>query len=350
MSTERPAYLIKIDEALESRQPLAEFLETGLSEVYSKADPRTRRWMTKLRDSATAEELLGSNGASALLPVLLRYSEQDMAGLRRDSKILLRTPSLPTRAWSAFVNYPAIVLAVTMTLFLMQAYWISPVFEQMFREFQLRLPSITRLVFTVNAWTRDYILAFSIMVIAGYLLWGSLKVFGASIVDRLQSFRPIGLLVSGSRRNLLAMSRFLQTLAELKELGAMDRDAISVAAKTSQSHWLQCNAKSLVDTLERDSVKRGVKKWEATGDVAQPAGVDLPYPPLLIQTLQETSDPHAPAFLRALADSYRTRAEIFLEKTEQTASPWAVFLTGILVLMLILALLLPLVSLVTALS
>ena len=350
MSTERPAYLIKIDEALESRQPLAEFLETGLSEVYSKADPRTRRWMTKLRDSATAEELLGSNGASALLPVLLRYSEQDMAGLRRDSKILLRTPSLPTRAWSAFVNYPAIVLAVTMTLFLMQAYWISPVFEQMFREFQLRLPSITRLVFTVNAWTRDYILAFSIMVIAGYLLWGSLKVFGASIVDRLQSFRPIGLLVSGSRRNLLAMSRFLQTLAELKELGAADRDAITLAAETSQSHWLRRNAKSLIDMLGRDTGLQASTESERGGTVAQPVRVDVPFPPLLIQSLRADSNPNAPEFLRALADSYRTRAEIYFESTEHAASPWTVLLTGVFVLMLVMALFLPLFSLITALS
>ncbi|AMV32414.1 type IV pilin biogenesis protein [Pirellula sp. SH-Sr6A] len=349
MNTERPAYLTKIDLALESRQGLAEFLEVGLSEVYSKTDPRMKKWIGKLRNTESAEELLGSTGASTLLPVLLRYARRDMPGLRRDAKILLRTPSLPTRTWSAFVSYPVIVLAVTMFLFLMQAYWISPVFEQMFREFQLRLPPITRWVFAVNRWTRDYILVFSILVIAGLLLWGSIRVFGAGILDRLQLFRPIGWLVSGNRRNLLSMSRFLQTLAELNDLGATDRDAIHLAA-ASESDWLRRNAERLIDTVERGATERDSGERDRVGDVVQPVGVDIPFPPLLIQTLRAESDPRAPDFLRALADSYRTRAEIYFDCREQAASPWTVLLIGSMVLMLILALFLPLVSLITALS
>lgn len=339
-SSARPSFLARIDQSLESRQPLVDFLEVGLKSVHARTGNNSKRWLSNLRDTTIAEELLASPQAAYLLPVVLRHSENDLPGLRRDTEILLRAQSRPTKTWTNIVSYPLVVLLVTISLILLQAYWISPIFERMFQEFGLRLPSITQLVFTINAWTRNYIFFLAVALLSIFFVWGSIKVFGAALLDRLQSISLIGWIVSGNRRNLLAMSRFIQTLAELSQSGAVYRDAIRFAADASQHDLLRRSANQLIDAIEREDVAKD----------GLPISLEIPYPPLLIQVLRSEPSSESVRFLREMAETYRLRAESYYETREQIASPWIIFLIGALTFLLTLALFLPLLSLVTSLA
>lgn len=340
MSSARPTFMTRIDQALAGRQSLAELLESGLQRVYSRTNKKSKRLLSRLRNASSTEELFASPDASYLLPVLLRHSENDLPGLRRDTETLLRAQSLPAKSWTNFVSYPVVVLFVAIALFLLQAYWISPLFERMFDEFELRLPAPTLLVFSVNKWTRNYIFFLAIALFVGFTLWGSIKVFGAALIDRLQSIPVVGWIASGNRRNLLAMSRFLQTLAELLQTGANVPEAIRIAADASQHDLLRRNANLLIHTIESEQVA-------ADG---LPHYLEIPYPPLLIQVLRSEKSFESMNFLRAMAETYRERAESFYANKEQAASPWMILFIGAMTFLLTMALFLPLVSLVTSLA
>jgi len=289
-----------------------------------------------------AEVWVADSKLAAMLPILLESQslrsreDHEKPSPSNDSIRRLLTDTVGNR-WRIprELSYPLILMVLALLLLGWILGTIVPVYEKMFLEFGLMLPRPTMALIQIGRFARiqpiAFVIAFVIVISAIVSAWIGLS----GLLHRLQVIPSIGFLMAGSHRNLSSMVRWISTLAELLSIGAPLPKAVEIAGVASQSVYYQRQSNQLARQLLES--KEGVAGREAA--VAFPATVQ--------QALEGTPNI---AVLRRMAEIYTDQLRNRKSRGYGFLGPVVIMLIGLLIGFMVIALFVPLISLISALS
>ncbi|MCU0718433.1 MAG: hypothetical protein MUC83_01920 [Pirellula sp.] len=336
MNSDRHEYLKRIDQLLLERNNVANYVESGLRDIGDSSFRDLKRNIAKLKNVTQAEQLLASGPLIRFLPLLNSSSKRDLDAMQTNSRLLFEQESKATSGWRRALSYPSVMFMAIFGLFLFQAIYVSPPFESMFAEFELRLPYLTEWVLAANKVTRSFVLVIIPAILLVHVTGNLLRYCLSLLAAELQKLHVFDFLLAGRVSNLVAMSRFMRILAELVELGTPLHVAISHAGVASQHAMYRLRAEQLAASIQSSGTS--LEPWEA-------------FPAQLSFALRRDINLDRSArLLREFANTYGNQASLSSFRHSGATSPWLVLLLGAMMFILVIALFAPLIELITSLS
>jgi type II secretory pathway component PulF len=298
------------------------------------------------RQFETVVEVLARGDASAALAAFGRLPEYWIAMLsaasaandsQRVLQDFLRESQHSTelrRQWWQAIAYPALVLALAAAVLVLLSFLVVPLFRAMFVEFSLPLPWPTHILLQLaEAITDGRLLLFVLLSVAMAWLVG---VVSRRLPAGLRSWwgdrfgTPLG--------RSSAMARVMQFTANLLAAGLNTPSALRIAGHASASPRLQ-----------RAS-------WQLAEEIAENRGLDASLsanvlPQTVLYCLRSPMPPESR--VRLLLEGsrcYSERASSHWSWTRGLIEPLAIFAVGFVVAAVVLALFLPMISLIHSLS
>ncbi|RLS34746.1 MAG: hypothetical protein DWH79_03470 [Planctomycetota bacterium] len=226
----------------------------------------------------------------------------------------ITTRDEPGRGWWRPAVYPLLVMATAIAISCLLAVMVVPTFKQIFNDFGMRLPAITVGVI----WLSDAIQSFGWIAVAA--------VAAVAVAWRpICSFCPSWLSLPGQR--LAWSERFARFSADLLDAGLPEDDAFALAARASRP-----GQGVPVGSADRTASPR----WLTT---TVGYALDAPL----------GRKPRA-RLLRQLARGHDQRLSVSRSWLAWGLGPLAIFVTGFFIMLLVLALFMPLITLVTGLN
>jgi type IV pilus assembly protein PilC len=219
--------------------------------------------------------------------------------------------------WRRMLAYPAVVIALALAVLLFLSFAVIPIFRELFNDFGLRLPGLTQLVLNVAQflthpwWLTPAALVLLLVALFAFRHWTS----------PTHGTNPLGNWYDRTFRRSSVMSRFARFIAELLQAGVEPSVALPLAAETSGL----------------PEVGEGRVGGPRSSLIAYAVSHDMPEA-TRTRLLKEVSN--------CFADQSRRRASV----VQGLFGPLAVCFVGGCVLMVVLALFLPLVTLINNLS
>jgi type IV pilus assembly protein PilC len=284
------------------------------------------------------------------------YSQLIDAGIRAGNlsgillnlgKHLTLVRRLQAALWEA-LSYPAIIMVAFFGVFYFILVGLVPRWEPMIGNFKgmqfwvraggtyesttYQIPAITRLLFAISEMVSavpGWVILAAIIVVA-LAVWGFLRLTGRrqSVAERL--ILPLPFLGGVLRQNLI--SRWCHAVALATEAGLDLPAAITLADDATASPRLRTDGAALISAINAGQSISSV-----------PAGRIIP------ATVIAAMDSSAmrgdlPLALRALAQMYQQQAELRLGAVQAVLAPGILLLVGIVIGLLMLALFLPLLT------
>lgn len=329
-----------IDRILDSKSELIVSLERLLripeAAAYAK---EIRSFIDALHRGISADDFLEDGLLAIWLPALLtfgRIKDRGSSDMRHVVEAIVRSAEdRSTRSGALMYMLTVFFLALGVVLFLCST--VIPVFAEMFRDFGLRLPLPTQaLVWVSDRLGPRSIAIFGVSLTTVLMLWLAMRI-GRRLFVTLDPASVLRGFSSGSNSSLIAMSRFVTTLAELLRIGTPIGDALNTAGKASQSGLLA------------GAAMRFAKDLRTKG---KPSHVVTPsFPRLLFYGLDPAGggEPNI-SLLDELGRIYAERARYRTDWVAGLIVPVATIFIGCFVGFVAFALFLPLISLITSLS
>jgi general secretion pathway protein F len=269
-----------------------------------------------------------------------------------------RADELRRQRW-VMLAYPTVVIGIAAIVLTVISCLVTPAFAEMFSDFDLELPDLTLVVLAVSHW----ITWGGVPVIAAVVAVLGLLLFCWLALTRYVTFAmPWG--------RSTAIARFAQFAADLLEAGVDIPNALRVAGFTTRKPRLRRAAWLLANDLERGSgpVMAGllteppddrespeVRGQETRAQQGQETRAQhRAYRPLTTTVLHALRADMAASsrirLLREISDCYAGRDRTRLSWAYGIIEPIAILAVGALVAIVVLALFLPLVSLIQNLS
>ena len=143
--------------------------------------------------------------------------------------------------------YPGITVASALFLFLVMAFWVIPIFRDVFSQFQAELPWATQILLDCTTSLQLYFLEILLFLSALTILWGTAWRHSS----RLQNFCDRAWLripLLGELLRLSALSFWCRTMGHLLRAEIPLLDALRITARSS-NHWLTHDLSANVFTL-----------------------------------------------------------------------------------------------------
>jgi type IV pilus assembly protein PilC len=290
------------------------------------SDPELLIWLPfLLRTQPNVQRVLGSIERAGEESTFTELTEEDLDRLL----CLTSNASEESETRQRIALYPIAVSAIALFVFAMLAIFAIPTFIQMFREFQLKLPLPTRVMITISELIRNEPWWFVLGLMALGLVFMVARraiVFLLSIVESTRSF---GWFLAGNTVSVNGMGRFLAVLPELLQIGMPTNQALLISGRASKSKHIAATAKR----------------------VSQSSNFSHGLPPCVVAAMSAgpNQQPHLP-LLRQLSSIYLERSRHRFAWTDGMIAPMTILAVGALVGFVILAMFLPLISLITSLN
>lgn len=254
-----------------------------------------------------------------------------LLGLGRHLDLVQRLRSTLWRATS----YPLFVLIMLGFLLSFLGMWVLPQFEQVYASFRIALPAITRLLLAISHAAPVLLGLMLILVIGGPILWGVLVRLGYSgpVIETL--LVPAPLIGPVLRANLVA--RWCDAVKVGVDAGLDLPGAIELATDATASARLGADGKALIDTL-------------AAGRPLASAQTRL-LPATVPAAMQFASGFHdLSTTLGTLSEMYQRQAELRMNAIPGIITPMLVIFIALLIGFVVIALMAPLLVLITGVS
>jgi type IV pilus assembly protein PilC len=235
--------------------------------------------------------------------------------------------------------YPIVVLSIAVVILSGLMVFIVPKFQKIFADALpgTPLPSITLLVIGVshifvNQWY--LLIGFVAVVVVGYNIFASTTA-GAIVLDRLALKLP----VFGDLLSKTAISRFARTLGTLISSGVPILQALNITRETAGNHVVATAIAKI-----HDSVKEGES-------VVGPMEGSAVFPPMvtsMVQVGEETGQ--LPDMLVKVADVYEGEVDNVVTGLTSVLEPIMIVMLAVIVGTIVVALFMPMVSLITGMS
>lgn len=302
------------------------------------------RLTNALRDPPPAAMWLRDPVLARHLPIVLRLQDASIDDPGRSGslqRLLVGEADSRRWRWTPWV-YPSIILMAAILVAILLGTTVVPTFKEMFLDFDLRLPAPTRWLI----WMSDCMILHPVWSIGAVItllgLFALTRIGMLWIEDKIPSDSILSFLLSGSRRQLRGMARWTGSLAEMLRLGIPIPQAIALAGMLSGQRSLEMQSMQLaqesangreVGVSSRSNVRR---TWSLS--------------PVAMAALQYPDSEKRVALLRSLSDLYWNRWVVPSRASAGWIAPLAVVFVGAIVAFVVIALFMPLISLVTSLS
>jgi type IV pilus assembly protein PilC len=236
----------------------------------------------------------------------------------------------------AAMVYPAIVLVMALGIMAFLLIYIVPKFEQIFHDMlgDKPLPGITRFVISVSRFFQDHWLVLIGAIIAMFVGYGFLNrtTGGRSFFDRVKLRVPL----FGDVIRKTAISRFSRTLGTLVTSGVPILQALNITRATAGNTVISGAIGQV-----HDSVKEGES-------IVQPLEASGAFPPMVISMIdvgEETGQ--LPEMLLKIADVYDDEVDNSVAALTAMLEPVMIVFLAVVVGTIVIALFMPLISIIT---
>jgi len=238
------------------------------------------------------------------------------------------------RQWWQALAYPAFILAGVSALLIFFSFVVIPVFRSIFLGFGLKLPALTWFVLTLADWITSgrILLVVVLAVVAWLVVKQAIRLLPLGLRDCLDN--RFGTLFGRST----ALAQFSQFLADLLEAELEPVSAVRLAGLASHSSRLRRTTRSLAGEMDSgQEIAASSSRQIVTASILHALRADLPTKSR-VKLLRELSSCHA------------ERASVVLSWSRGVLEVVLVTVLGMIVGIIVIALFLPLISLIQGLS
>ena len=258
--------------------------------------------------------------------------------LTRLSEFMEKAEKIKNKVKSAMI-YPSVILcaAIGITIFLLLT--VIPKFEEIFTDLLAGkgLPKITQIVISVSNVLKNYFLYVAVGIAAFVVLvriWAKTK-GGRLVMDRI----AVSLPVFGTLTRRTCISRLTRTLGTLLSSGVPMLQALGIVRDTS-GNAVYYNA--------LQTVHDGVKEGENMSGLMEQTKA---FPPMVVSMVDVGEETGAIAdMLTRIADTYEDEVDNAVAGLTSIIEPMMIIFLAVIVGTIVIAMFLPLVSIVTSLG
>jgi type IV pilus assembly protein PilC len=254
--------------------------------------------------------------------------------LQRLADFLEKAQALRRKVIGAMI-YPIAVITIAITIVTLLIIFIVPKFKDIFAGLGSKLPPMTQMLLDISdvvaggGWALIIGLPLGLYVGARLL---RMSPAGAYFLDNLKSHTPIlGQIVSKT-----AVARFSRTLGTLLSAGVPILEAINITADTAGNEVF---ARAL------HKVHDGIREGENFSEPLRQARIVQPMVVNMIDVGEETGD--LDKMLEKVADTYDEEVAVLVQGMTALLEPIMVITLGVIVGFIVVALFMPMVSLIT---
>ncbi|MFM7480538.1 MAG: type II secretion system F family protein [Planctomycetota bacterium] len=264
--------------------------------------------------------------------------------MRRLSEFMEKAQRLKRRIIGAMI-YPSVVILIAVAIVTGIMYFVIPKFQEIFADFDIELPALTKWLIASSQWVAGqqdgqrvpgvlWIIASPFLIFFFFKLVRMTK-FGRAVTDVIRIKIPV---IGGLIRKT-AIARFTRTLGTLVAAGVPILEAITITRDTSGNYVFE---KAL--TKVHDSIREGetFAKPLRESKVCDAIVVNM------IDVGEETGD--LDSMLMKVADNYDEEVDVAVASLLSLLEPFMVVILGGIVGTIVLALFLPLVSMIESVS
>ena len=235
--------------------------------------------------------------------------------------------------------YPAVVISIAIGIVSMIMIFVIPKFEQIFRDFKLKLPTVTEVLLTISRWFANdygwaYVLFSPFAIVAIYRLI-RISEGGRYATDLIKLKIPI----LGSIIGKSSIARFTRTLGTLISAGVPILDAINITKETSGN---EVYARAL------QKVHDAIREGESMADPLRATKVCDAIVVNMVDVGEETGD--LDKMLMKIADNYDSDVDVLVGSLISILEPVMVVILGVIVGFIVIALFMPMITLIQGFS
>ena len=256
--------------------------------------------------------------------------------LQRLADFKEKSQTLKRRIKSAMV-YPLVVISVACLIVGFILYFIIPKFEAIFKDFGVDLPSMTKFLISASHIVVD---KFYLVILAPVLFVIMIKLIyrnktGAYILDRILLLIPVmGQIVEKS-----TVARTMRTLGTLVQSGVPILESLNIVRDTAGNMVFERAFTRIYESIrEGETIAQPLREARIVDDIV----VNM------IDVGEETGD--LDTMLNKIADNYDEEVETLVESLVSLLEPIMIVVLGGIIGFIVIALFLPLISLISKLS
>jgi len=256
--------------------------------------------------------------------------------LQRLADFKEKAQSLKRKIKGAMV-YPIVVIFVACVIVGFILYFIIPKFEAIFNDFGVPLPQMTKVLISASHFLIKY---FYIVFLTPLFIWMFIKLLyrnktGAYVCDRVLLMIP----VMGTIAEKSTVARTMRTLGTLVQSGVPILEALSIVRETAGNAVFERAFTRIYDSIrEGETIAQPLREARIVDDIV----VNM------IDVGEETGD--LDTMLNKIADNYDEEVEVAVESLVSLLEPIMIVVLGGIVGFIVIALFLPLITLITKLS
>ncbi|HXG60317.1 MAG TPA: type II secretion system F family protein [Planctomycetota bacterium] len=256
--------------------------------------------------------------------------------LQRLAAFMERIEALKRKIIGASI-YPAVVITIAIGVVLAIMKFIVPKFQEVFQQVKVQMPAMTQILMDISKAIETYwwlILAFPVVVFFAFKAWGRTKA-GRYAIDRFKINAPvIGVIIKKS-----VISRFCRTLGTLLQSGVPILEALSIVQNATGNEVIAAAIGKV-----RESIREGES-------IAEPLAASGVFDDLVINMIdvgEETGE--LDKMLLKVADNYDAEVDAAVGAMMSILEPILIVGLGATVGFIVVALFLPLISLLEGMS
>src|SRR5438105_3762938 len=235
----------------------------------------------------------------------------------------------------AAMFYPSAVITVAICILTILMVWVVPKFKDIFKDMLPgeKLPGFTRFVLGISdAIAHHFVVSFCVIVVLVIAFLFTIRTRpGRRVWDRFKLNMP----VLGPVINKVAISRFTRTLGTLVSSGVPILQALTIVKETSGN---------VIIGSAVGAVHEGVKEGET---ITAPLEASNVFPPMVISMVDVGEQTGAlPEMLMKIADNYDDEVDNAVSAMTSLLEPIMIVFLAVIVGSIVIALFLPLISLI----
>jgi len=235
--------------------------------------------------------------------------------------------------------YPIVVISIAVGIVSMIMIFVIPKFEEIFRDFGTKLPTVTVVLLNISRWfANDY--GWAYILAAPFVMWMLIRLAkmsegGKYAIDAIKLKIPI----LGSILGKTAIARFTRTLGTLISAGVPILDAINITKETCGNE---------VYSRALGKVHDAIREGESMADPLRATKVCDAIVVNMVDVGEETGD--LDKMLIKVADNYDNDVDVLVSSLISILEPLMVVILGVIVGFIVVALFAPMITLIQTVS
>lgn len=264
--------------------------------------------------------------------------------LQRLAEFMEKSQRLKRKIQGALV-YPIVVIGIASLILTGIMYFIIPKFEEIFRDFGVALPALTRGLIFFSRWVAwknpgQAIPGWAVLLLGPFVIYILFKLIrmagpGRAITDTMLLWTP----VFGTLTRKTIIARFTRTLGTLIGAGVPILEAIKITAETSNNYVYEKALNKVHDSIREGESFAEPLRLSKTCDAIVVNMIDVG---------EETGE--MDQMLLKIADNYDEEVDVAVASLVSLLEPLMVVVLGVIVGTVVVAMFLPLVAMITSLQ